>query len=715
MMKKIIIPFLLLLILILLPFPVQAADPPGATWTEREPTGLWHDIAVSDDGGMQIAVDNGGKIFTSIDSGDNWTQQQSPTSYSLEGVAMPGAAPTQSPYRIAVANNAPIGANGVYFSNNSGVSWTPLNTLRLGTRNLWSGVAVSRSSDSSFNGKYITAVVSGGNIYTSSGYGGTSGLPNAELWTSRQPPAPYNRELEWNGIAMSSDGVHQTAIRNGPNGRQIHTSGDHGESWPGVGLTSCDGGQCNKNWTGIAMSRDGQRQTAVASLSGIYRSLDYGRSWSLVGNTSLISWNGIDMSWDGKYQTAVSYNAGGVSGRIYTSSDFGATWIARGLDIGYKTVAMSADGQHQTVGAVSGHLYIADVYYDLTVGVDPPNTGTTDHDGVTSHISGEVVPISITRTTSGWAFTHWSGDCTDELVPCRVTMNRDRSVTAHFEPIRLDVEVIGLGTVTSDPPGINCTSVGGVCSQTYDLPTPVSLIATPHQPSVPTPTDRWWTFAGWSGNCGSGGCMVNRIKNATATFITGDILPDEPPDNPPGTPPVCDDNPFSPDGTTRNDNYRHGCSPPVNVSNVSQNKTGGLSVGSPSLGGLIVDAGALIRGVLKLPYDVTGTLDVGDVGDVLTLTNLDGTASWRPLALSCENKWATILPTATAPWQTATTPVCEAGYKVTGGGINLSSNPALLTSVYTESYKSPSAEAWVGRLRGDGLGATVYARCCKFQ
>jgi hypothetical protein len=180
--------------------------------------------------------------------------------------------------------------------------------------------------------------------------------------------------------------------------------------------------------------------------------------------------------------------------------------------------------------------------------------------------------------------------------------------------------------------------------------------------------------------------------------------------DPAGTPPpACSTNPQDPT------NYRLGCNSPINVSNAFQSKTGGLSVGHPAIGGLIINAGVWIRGVLKLPFGVTSA---SDVDKVLTLTDDDGTASWRLSALTCEDKSATILPTATAPWQTATTPVCPVGYKVIGGDVQLSPESANtdLSSVYTESYQSPSgAEAWVGRLRGLGLGATVYARCCKFR
>ena len=168
------------------------------------------------------------------------------------------------------------------------------------------------------------------------------------------------------------------------------------------------------------------------------------------------------------------------------------------------------------------------------------------------------------------------------------------------------------------------------------------------------------------------------------------------------------------------------CWLPVNVSKIPQIKLGPLSVGSPSLGGLIVDAGAYIRGNLILPLPSTPPLTPAEkatkVGNVLTLMGSDGTAGWAPLSLDCVTVVTTTPETETAQaWKTATTTACEAGYRVTGGGIKSSPDSddpfvnEYYDSIYSESYKDPVSEAWVGRLRGEKYNATVYARCCKLQ
>ena len=89
-------------------------------------------------------------------------------------------------------------------------------------------------------------------------------------------------------------------------------------------------------------------------------------------------------------------------------------------------------------------------------------------------------------------FAGWSGDCSGRGV-CRVTLQRDTSVTARFEHIRDEVRVVktgpGVGLVTSRPAGVSC---GDTCVAAFARGTRVELTSIP---------DRSSRFGGWGGGC----------------------------------------------------------------------------------------------------------------------------------------------------------------------------------------------------------------------
>jgi uncharacterized delta-60 repeat protein len=120
-----------------------------------------------------------------------------------------------------------------------------------------------------------------------------------------------------------------------------------------------------------------------------------------------------------------------------------------------------------------------------------------------------VVRLTATPAT-GARFAGWSGDpdCTDG----RVTLDRDKTCTANFASDRATLSVTkfgaGSGTVTSNPPGIDC---GATCSAAYDRGTTVALTATPAPGSI---------FGGWSGNCSAEG-TVTLDTDVTCTALFG--------------------------------------------------------------------------------------------------------------------------------------------------------------------------------------------------
>ncbi len=276
-------------------------------------------------------------------------------------------------------------------------------------------------------------------------------------------------------------------------------------------------------------------------------------------------------------------------------------------------------------------------------------------------------------------------------------------VRAEAATVTLTVNKNGNGKVSSLPPRGSDIDCGTDCSEGGYDPAPANRATV----TLRAEADPGFAFAGWLGDCtnNAGDCSVTMDDNKVVTANFAPLWR-----SPFYNPPNC----IGLGGR----GFDPACWLPINVSPSSQIKIGALSVGSPSLGGLIVDAGAYIRGnlVLPLPDNLTQAQKTAKIGNVLTLMDSKGTAGWAPLSLTCENVSTSTPATKTwEMWKTATTTPCSAGYKVTGGGVRSVAVGPDTDPLYSESYKSPSSEAWVGRLRGRGFDATVYARCCKLE
>lgn len=98
---------------------------------------------------------------------------------------------------------------------------------------------------------------------------------------------------------------------------------------------------------------------------------------------------------------------------------------------------------------------------------------------------------------AGFELRRWEGACSGSSPSCTVTMSQARSVTARFQrpgiPLDVSLEGDGVGTVTSDPAGIDC---GVECSAGFDSGEQVTLTAAPAEGSV---------FQGWGGACAAAG------------------------------------------------------------------------------------------------------------------------------------------------------------------------------------------------------------------
>jgi uncharacterized repeat protein (TIGR02543 family) len=132
-------------------------------------------------------------------------------------------------------------------------------------------------------------------------------------------------------------------------------------------------------------------------------------------------------------------------------------------------------------------------------------TGTTSQ---TVSYGGSATAVTAVPST-GYHFVNWTGTggfVTTTTNPLTVTnVTAAQTITANFSnQYTLAVTLVGPGSVTSNPAGINC---GNNCSALYAVGTPVDLTATPNGSHV---------FSGWSGDC-------TGLTNPTQVLMNGDI------------------------------------------------------------------------------------------------------------------------------------------------------------------------------------------------
>jgi len=123
-------------------------------------------------------------------------------------------------------------------------------------------------------------------------------------------------------------------------------------------------------WKDIAISSSGQYQSVISQNNQIFTSSDFGITW--IPRSIVLTWKAIALSVSGQYQSAVVTN-----GNIYTSSDFGVTWtqVSSTPLQQWTSIAISSNGRYQT--ATSNNL---------------PIWTSTDY-GVTWQINNTTLPL----------------------------------------------------------------------------------------------------------------------------------------------------------------------------------------------------------------------------------------------------------------------------------------------------------------------------------
>lgn len=302
-------------------------------WSEQTGSGLkrwWYSIASSSDGTKVVAVNSGGYIYTSGDSGVTWFERTDAGTKNWQSVTS-----SSDGTKLAAA----VSGGYIYTSVDSGEHWTE--QAESGSRN-WQNIA------SSADGKKIVGVVDNeGYIYTSS----DSGVH----WTEQTKSGIR----DWEGVAISADG---TKIVAGTDCNYLYISTDSGENW--LELTDL-GEEC---WTSASFSSDGAKVYAIKAISGdVYASKDSGLTWE----------NIVTLGGDNKWLQTITSSSDGVKlavtdnwGYIYISTNEGETWAQ--ADVGPKdwwAIASSSNFSKIFATAIGSNSYI----YTGVADFDPPS------------------------------------------------------------------------------------------------------------------------------------------------------------------------------------------------------------------------------------------------------------------------------------------------------------------------------------------------------
>ena len=271
-------------------------------------------IASSLDGKKLFTASFEGALFTSTNSGLNWTRRENPRKW------IAGASSADGTMLVAAVSGGQL-----YTSGDSGTTWVARENNRY-----WISIA------SSADGANLAALVEGGQIYVSSDAG--------ESWV------PRGAALNWRSIASSADGSLLLAAENA--GR-LYLSRDAGETWSLTDkLSNTTALIGDRNWSSVSSSADGSVLASAEQDGQVYASFNSGATWNRL-ETGRGEWSAVAVSSDGSTLLTVGRN-------FYVSRDRGETWneVGRGGSFfGPYSIAASAN---------AATVIIADGGYDGT-------------------------------------------------------------------------------------------------------------------------------------------------------------------------------------------------------------------------------------------------------------------------------------------------------------------------------------------------------------
>lgn len=179
------------------------------------------------------------------------------------------------------------------------------------------------------------------------------------------------------------------------------------------------------NWKAIASSVDGSKLVAVVNGGQVYTSTNYGTTW-VARDIANRNWTSIASSADGtKLVGCVN------PGQIYTSTDSGVNWTARGAVRNWTAIASSLDGTRITAAAANVGVFVS-TDSGVNWGTSPNLSGVVNWTTVASSGTGLNLAAAASSQqiyTSINGGTNWTARETARLWTCLASSN-DGSVLA---------------------------------------------------------------------------------------------------------------------------------------------------------------------------------------------------------------------------------------------------------------------------------------------
>jgi hypothetical protein len=232
-------------------------------------------------------------------------------------------------------------------------------------------------------------------------------------WTKSTSPAFFADIIRVNRVRCSGDGIYIVATDNTliDDGRFLYSS-DGGSTWTRRPL---DATLPVGRTFGVTMSRSGAIQyltfqIAAGSSSSIWRSFDYGATFSLISNQVTddlalnIQWYYLECDATGRFLYATRYNSSSTYPRPYRSADYGATFTSGGSSAlaGLINVWISATGQF-VVGIQNPYESTAPVAYSNDYGrtFSYYGLGNVLYSSIAGSADGSILVLGAAPVSSG--------------------------------------------------------------------------------------------------------------------------------------------------------------------------------------------------------------------------------------------------------------------------------------------------------------------------